>query len=100
MARSEASRETDGRHQDQDDENDDASERANERAGDALAERVELLANGEPVCLYVSLVSQIHDRRRSRRRRRQQPQHCRVEEDQHDFALPGAGAHDVGDGEG
>lgn len=60
---------------DEEDEQDDAPERSDERARGALAEGVELLADGEPVRLRVPLVSQVDDRGRCRGSSSQQHQH-------------------------
>lgn len=54
---------------------DDAPERSDERARGALAEGVELLADGEPVRLRVPLVSQVDDRGRCGGSSSQQHQH-------------------------
>lgn len=56
-----ASRQGEGRHQDQEYEDDDPSEGSDQGARYPLAERVELLAYGEPVSPRVPLVRQVHD---------------------------------------
>jgi len=97
--RSVASGEREGRQEDEDYEQDHGGEGADEGARDALAEGVELLADGEPVGAHVALVRQVHDRRRRRRAGRQQGQHHRVEEDEDEAAVARPGPDDVHDGQ-
>ena len=73
--RSVAPGEREGGEEDEHYEQDHGGEGADEGARDALAEGVELLADGEPVGPHVALVRQVHDRRRRRRAGRQQGQH-------------------------